>query len=577
MGWLASRHPGQASLEFLWLVYNRPVSQSNKGVIAVLAGGCFLGLAIGLGYLFYWAPKQKAKETRREIAEWGGHWQRARLCLLGDAPSADPLEAVAARELSSTNVKGALSGCITDLKLLAREEGSTTEEHAVEDAWYALRIPLGKLAQAHAWRTAKEPNKDQQTLWVNLATAIEDVDKGYRALYAAAGMTALKPKAKRLSPAPKVLTLTTPGSEPTAVTEVTLKDDRVTYQTNSDEGAFVAELKLDNSVSFTQLSPLALRAAEGAWGLWIEHDGIPINEHEAQPGDLVMAGPLDDLGEPAADGTILHKVATNESVRLKFAIGEASRVALFRSYIETPETLSWSRKLMSSSDNGVSWTPMSLPTGELYVSLKRSPKGNYISWQDSPTSTTLHYQELSKNGAAIQTLRFKGDRASIQNWPPELCQAPNRRWWVLDGHVYTIDENDALVAIKNRLEQDPNNYEQSMRCSDSGFAITSRSYGETYRDQLAVQTCTLKTCTTAPFRVPAPVDAKFYPLFHEGKYTVVVAMGGFAAVWTEGTETPVVIAIGSEAPITGAVSRNGSLEAFMWPPEDTAPTLLKLR
>ena len=75
----------------------------------------------------------------------------------------------------------------------------------------------------------------------------------------------------------------------------------------------------------------------------------------------------------------------------------------------------------------------------------------------------------------------------------------------------------------------------------------------------------------------APGDAKFFPLFHNGTYTVVVVIAGFAAIWDEGSTTPSVVVLGSDAPITGAVSRNGALEALMWPAEDNTPSLLKLR
>tara|TARA_R110002096_G_scaffold77896_3_gene183176 strand:+ start:2335 stop:3999 length:1665 start_codon:yes stop_codon:yes gene_type:complete len=554
------------------------MSQSNKGVIAVVAGGCLLGLALGLGYVFYWAPKQRAELTRSEIAEWGQHWSRARACLIGKAPaSSDVLEAVVARELSDVAVKGKLAGCVGALKKLGRKDGANTEEQAVEDAWYALRTPLGKLAQAHAWRTAKEPNKKQQALWQNLATAIEEVDSGYLALLAAAKVSAPKTADTRLATATKIMSLPTPGNTPVSLSEVLLKEDRITYLASGQEGTYFAVVDQANAATFTQLSPLALRAADATWGLWVEHDGIPINENEAIAGDFIMAGPLDALGEPAADGTLLHTLVDGESVGLKFAIGDASRVALFRSSIATSESITWSYQLRGSQDAGVTWSSMPLPADELYVSLKREPTGNYLSWQDSPTSTVLHYQELSKDSSVVRTLEFRGDRDSIRNWPPEICHAPNRTWWLVDGHVYTLDESDALLAIRGRLEQDTNNYEQTMRCTDSGFAITSRSFGSKYRDRLAVQTCSLSECTEAPLWMLAPGDAKFFPLFHNGTYTVVVVIAGFAAIWDEGSTTPSVVVLGSDAPITGAVSRNGALEALMWPAEDNTPSLLKLR
>ena len=244
------------------------MSQSNKGVIAVVAGGCILGLAIGLAYVFYWAPKQRAAQTRHEIEAWGERWQETKDCLVGDTPaSSNAFEAVVARELSMTSLKQKLRGCIVQLKKLPREEGANTEEQDVEDAWYALRVPVGKLAQAHAWRTAKEPDKDVQKLWTNLAIAIESVDVHYAALRDSADLPPVKNTSQRLPAAATVQALETPEGKDARISDVALHTGRITYLAETDATTYLASLSDTGPAVFAPLSPLALRAADQDWGV----------------------------------------------------------------------------------------------------------------------------------------------------------------------------------------------------------------------------------------------------------------------------------------------------------------------
>ena len=299
------------------------------------------------------------------------------------------------------------------------------------------------------------------------------------------------------------------------------------------------------------------------------------------PGDRVRIGALDAFGEPGADGTLLHTLAEGERVWLKFAMGAETRFVLFRRATVGALATVWDHQLLTSSDSGATWTSLPLPEGELYVSLKRAGHGNHLSWAESPTSMQWHWQQLSDEGSVEQTLNFAGNRMDVSNWPPELCQSASRSWWLVDGALYTIGPDAVLLPVPGRLAQDTGNYAQSMSCSDEGFAITSRSYLEQYRDQLAVQTCDTQACTREPLRIPAPEGAGFFAQYHEGQYTVVVTTGGAAALWTGSKQEPDIFALGTDpmaAPeVTGAVSRQGSLQLLLWPAEAAVPQLLKLR
>ncbi len=545
--------------------------------MVVLAGGCLLGLALGLGYLLYWTPMQRAKQARQEIGAWGEHWNETKECLLGPSPaSGDVLEAMIARELSTTNWGVTLRGCTSHLKGLPREQGADTEEPAIEDAWYALRIPVGKLATAHAWRSAKKPGINTLELWTNLANSIVLVDEKYDDLRAAAEMAPQQKNSQRLTSASRIESLKTPNDQEAQVSNIALNAGHITYTVENETSSYFATLGASGESTFVAMSPLALRAADADWGLWIEHDGIPIHQSEASQGDRVLAGPLDALGEPAADGTLLHRVGKQEQLSLEFAVGEQSRVALFRHIVYSSTEASWAHRLMVSGDGGATWTKHPLPKDEIFVALRRKGNGSYIGWSDTSDASSMHWQwqQLGSDGVHTRTLEFEGDRSRAKNWPPELCQADSRAWWIVDGSVYTIGPEKQLHRLPTKLTQDTRNYDQRMTCSNEAFAVTSRSYNLLHRDQLAVQTCDTTECIAKPRRIPAPMAAGVFALHHKGAYAVIVVMGEFAAVWTARSDQPHIVRVGEGA--VGAVSRQDHIQLLLWPKIAKVPELFEV-
>ncbi len=555
------------------------MSQSNKGMVVVLAGGCLLGLALGLGYLLYWTPMQRAKQARQEIDAWGAHWNETKACLLGPSPaSGDVLEAMIARELSTTNWGVTLRGCTSHLKGLPREQGADTEEPPIEDAWYALRVPVGKLATAHAWRSAKKPSIDTLKLWTDLAHAIVLVDGKYDDLRAAAEMASQQKNSQRLASAGQVQSLETPEDQEAEVSNVALNAGLITYTATIEASSYLATLDESGASTFVAVSPLALRAADADWGLWVEHDGIPIHESLASQGDRVFAGPLDTFGEPAADGTLLHRVGKQEQLSLEFAVGEQTRVALFRRIVYSATEATWAHRLMASTNGGVTWTKHPLPDSEIFVALRRASHGSYIgrSATNDPSSMHWQWQQLGSDGVQTRTLEFEGDRLRAKNWPPELCQADSRAWWIVDGSVYTIGTDRKLRRLPTKLIQDTRNYDQRMTCSDESFAVTSRSYNPLYKDQLAVETCDTEKCITKPRRIPAPMAAGVFPLHHKGTYAVIVVMGEFAAVWTARSEQPRIVRLDADGEAVGGISRQDHIQLMLWPKTAKVPKLLQV-
>lgn len=555
------------------------MSQSNKGVLAVLAAGCILGSAIGLGYAFVWAPKQRVEAARREIREWGVTWTKSKFCLIGrKPPSRDTTEALLARELSSLLANSDLAGCRSAIKQLTRQAGATTENEAIEKAWEALQSPLNKLKQAHLGKVVTAPEKPQAELTRSLAKAIDKVDAHYEALRDSANLAPSKNDANRLPIAETVMLLAAPAQQAT-YRNVLVRDGHIRYEVDTNLATFIAELNDDGETRFEQLSHLALRAVNARWGLWIERDGIPVAERESQEGDTLVAGPLDDLGDPAADGTVLYSLEHGESASLKFAVGDTYRYALSRHVVETDENTSWEYRMITSSDSGATWSRYELPDSELYVSLQRDSHGSHLSWQDVPTSSVLKYQELSSEGSELKSLDFARDRSAFASWPPEACHAPNRTWWVVGGYVYTALRADGeLQAVAGTVAYDTENYDQIMRCSDEGFAVTSKlSIDEAIHGRISHQSCDTERCNERIGRVPSPEASSNFSFYHQGKHSIVVASSGVVALWVDGAHAPELFALKSDAAVKGALSRDGHVELLLWADLEAAPTIVKLR
>ncbi len=555
-------------------------SSSNKGVVAVVGAGCAIGLLFALGYLLYWLPKQKADEAKQEIEQWSTAWAEARSCLIGSKPdSSDPAQALTARELRSSNLQSSLAGCMNKLKPLRRGEGFTTEDEAIESAWHKIEIPVSKLAQAQAWIGAKEPNNPPDILRANLASAILEVDAANLQLRKAGGLKAAADNELLLAKASSYKVLAGPEGKKTAISNLAVEPGAITYLATAEDSQWRAKLT-EEAVAFEHLSPLALHAIEAPWGLWVESDGIPMAPHEAQAGAQVMAGQLDGVGEPSGQGVLLHTLKAGEHVTLRFAIGDDRRTALFRlDQVEGAyDSISWRHILFTSEDAGKTFVEQPLPGGELWVALKASTLGNYLSWQEDETSAQLHVQRLTTEGSDHQLLQFGEDRANLTSWPPELCLAPNRSWWLLDGAVYTMGADARLVPVPGKLRHDLNVYEQTVRCTDQGLSLASQQYGAEFASKLSYQTCTVDRCAEKIHSVKLPSGASYQLVFHKSKWHALVLLDQLAAIWNEDDDSAPTrfVDVGRSQDVVRALSWPAGLLLLAWPAEAEAPSLLLL-
>ncbi len=120
----------------------------DKKLIVFLGGGLALGGAFFAWYFLFGSDMVQREQARKPIAQWEAEWQRARRCLLGDAPKeADPTDTLAIRALDEIEIHCPLSE-------LGRPEGQGSGIPEIEDAW-------GKI----------------ETAWHALAAAVPDPDK----------------------------------------------------------------------------------------------------------------------------------------------------------------------------------------------------------------------------------------------------------------------------------------------------------------------------------------------------------------------------------------------------------------
>ncbi len=549
-------------------------------MVLVVGGGALVGLLFALAYIFYWSPKIKAEAAQEEIREWGEHWASARSCLLGATPgSSDPLEAMLARELAEENVKGSLGPCVELLKPLARSAGATSENKAIEDAWYAHRIPVSKLAQEHAWRTARTPNKSGQRLRLKLATAIGNLDASYTKLRASAGLEAVDPTGITMKKAVAFATLGGPdGDKESRVTELRLRNNRITYDVSSSNGDYGATIKQGNdSVDFKALSPLALRAVNANWGLWLEYNGIPLRAPFARAGAHIIAGPLDGQGEPGGDGVRLYTLAKNERAELSYATGEDKRTALYRIVkYDSSGGFSWSYKLLGSTDSGATWSAHALPKGEMWNSLSASGDNSYMAFTDPDDEMTLALMTISSAGIQERNVTFPGTRTESETWPPEQCLAPNRAWWIFGTAVYTMGKDGLLALVPGAIEQSVDRYMYQFQCGDTYAGVHAQHF-ETTHGELHSQSCTLEACSEVLKTKLRTGDASTKHVYHNGEWLIVQELDGVLAIWGGEATSPRFLRMETPGPLTGVASWGDRLVFAAWPQDAKQPTLLRAK
>lgn len=532
--------------------------------------GGVLGLAVALSYVLYFAPQQKAKAARAEVETWGLHWQATKDCILGSPlKSSEPTQALAIREIQERDVTVKLRKCVSHLKKLRREPGASSDNDRLEKAWYELQRPVAEVGKAHAWRTATEPNDTLRALRRKLAKTIAPVNKAYNTLRVVSGLAAESPTGQALPNMQLTAVLEGP-SGPVSVSDLAVGNGRLDYLSHGPDGALWRSTLSDSGATHAALSPLAVRAMSGSWGLWLEKDGIPILPIHASPGTTLMSGPLDEFGEPGGDGSPIRKLKDAQSITPLFAIGEQSRLAVFRFTKRENNVYSFAYQLVSSTDAGAHWTQQTLPTGDIWVELKARPQGNSISWNDESGLRLLRWQQLTPDGIKELLLDFAD--APTGDWPPEVCEAPERAWWILNGALYFVSEEGRLQSVPGRLQMGHDEY---MRCTNESFSISRTRYTRDRRVVLRHQSCSREGCESEPREVPLGESGTYQLIFHEGEWLAVTVLDEVVAVWRGKSSTASSLAsMTARGEIVGALSYQGRLQLVLWPEDEDAPSLM---
>lgn len=140
------------------------MSTSNKGLLIVVGIGVACAAALAAVYFTIISPRERDDSIRAEVDRWGGRWQVARRCLVGEAPrSADGFEAMILRELTAEeDLVAPLRECLPQLRALRREIGPESIDTGPEGekAWAAAIGQVSAVAEAHAWRISPRPNRE---------------------------------------------------------------------------------------------------------------------------------------------------------------------------------------------------------------------------------------------------------------------------------------------------------------------------------------------------------------------------------------------------------------------------------
>lgn len=414
------------------------MSSSNKGFIFVIAAGVALAGAFAAVYFLVLAPRSERKRAQGEVEAWGSAWQRARTCLVGAEPrSQDGFEAYILREaLSGEELTVPIRDCVSAIKELDRPSGYHAGAE-VEAAWQAIDEAWKKLAQAQAWRGAKTPQQPIEQLRVDLASAIPPVDRAYRDLRAAAGLS-VPPEPTSLTVLAAGAPLTGPDGMALAADELSIARDAVgMIATTGDQRWIVRKDGREGGVMFP-FGEAALPAIDGSgWGAWIKDDG-------SGPAEL-RSGTLDAQGDPADDGVLVTTLERGQTGQTHFALTEGDvRVIVYQ--VTPADGSSVAEYIARSRDGGATWpenliivdgrvwiTPtVNLPLGRLDLTWATDTQGER--WL--PITAERIDGPLQPITVAAPT--DSGARLAIGS----PCVAGELVWWRSEGYLYVRRTDD---------------------------------------------------------------------------------------------------------------------------------------
>lgn len=528
------------------------MSNSNKGIFLAIGGAVALALAAGAVYFLVLGPRSEKRRLQKEVEKWGVKWESARDCLVGPDPrSSDGYEAVILHEaLSTEDVVPALTECGEELIALRRGEGYSAGQ-VVEAAWSESQKKVTTLAEAHAWRVGKTPNKPIPELRKALGKAVDDLDLAYARLREKAGMDAATPPGKHLPTLQGGRVLADARGTPIVPEQIGVSGNVVFAVGSIQDRQWLVR---DDGAGTPQVIPIGAETLAGidggGWGVWgeeVEESGL--NE--------VRSGPVDAVGDPAGDGTLIAQLKKGETATVQFALAvEPVRVAIYQTLDEKGTRTAW---LARSRDSGATWPER--------IQLARFGEGIFdfhipIDLAQQRADVFYNAADGTPRWLVIDPASAAGPIAPARVETPasQPCVSGQRTWWLgEDDIVYTGE------APGQPLRPVPGSNEgaHSLVCAgDRLLAITSAIAPDSPGQKVLVCRATGCSATT----IPAAVAARSVGALGDKRGPMVATEAeGVVVIWSGDPEkkqdfAPVEIArLAGDQQLAGLVEWNGAL------------------
>ncbi|HLU64814.1 MAG TPA: hypothetical protein VKZ63_00975 [Kofleriaceae bacterium] len=409
------------------------MKSSSKGLFLVIGGAVVLAVGVAVLYLTVLGPRGEKKRVQGEVSAWSETWVAARACLVGPDPgSSDGQEAMLLRAaLAAEDITASLASCHDEIVGL-RPGTDYTAGAEVDAAWEEVEEAWKALGEAHAWRTARKPNKPIAELHAALARAVAGMDEAHAELRARADLDPVDHPGRPLVTLPAGTRIADAEGTPVAATEVSFAGGAFGAFATAGYRQLLVRQAAGAPPSLIPIGAEAVPALDGSgWGMWLEPGAT-----EGAPGS-VRAGPLDVQGDPGGDGAELHALRPGEVADLHTALtsGE-TRVAIYE-ILSPPGAAQPSRTayLARSSDGGATWTERALTRhgfANVLVDVARQRvdllfEGTWLGID--PASAAGPLEPVAWPGA---------DRVSGRP-----CADGSHTWWLTDGRLEVSEQPGA--------------------------------------------------------------------------------------------------------------------------------------
>lgn len=420
------------------------MSTSNKGLLVVVGVGVAGAAALAAVYFTVISPRERDESIRSEVDRWGGRWQAARRCLVGDAPrAANGFEAMVLREITAEqDLVEPLRGCLPLVRALRREVGPESIDTGAEGekAWAAAIGKVSALAEAHAWRISPRPNREPADLRRALARSIAELDRAYAALRAAAGLGVDPPVGPRLATLAAGAPVADAKGRPVRPLGVRVGAGALFARAELDGQLWLVRQAPGSPAELSPVGPEVIAAPGQGWGAYLE-DGV------------LRAGPLDRVGDPATDGALLAAASPGSSSTPLAALVDGPVHAVVHES-RTGDMPDARRHWVSRSRDGATWPErigLTPPASRLLATYAQPELDRFdLVWAvdaggmvwlplgPGALDGSLHPRVLVADGA------FEPGASRV----PEPCVAGRLAWWNLDGvlHVIAPDGPARMVA-----------------------------------------------------------------------------------------------------------------------------------